>query len=167
MTKRPVLRPPGAVPEAEFLAKCNRCQRCVQICPTNVIFPVKLTADFLTANTPEVIFNRSYCNSCMKCTHICPAGALIPTGKDAMKIGDAVIIKEDCVAWNWTGCTVCMDKCPLKAIELDAAKRPIVDTQKCDGCGICEQLCPSQSLRSNVRGRGILIYPAGTEYEPR
>ena len=165
--KRPIVRPPGAVPEAEFLAKCNRCQRCVQICPTNVIFPVRLTADFVAANTPELIFKRSYCNSCMECTHICPTRALLPTDKDDMDIGDAVIVKDDCVAWQWIGCTVCVDKCPPKAIELDNMKRPVVDLQKCNGCGICEQVCPSQSLRANIRGRGILIYPVGMEYEPR
>ena len=165
-TKRPIVRPPGAVQETEFLAKCNRCQRCVQVCPTNVIFPVRLTADFVTVNTPEVIFKRSYCNSCMKCTHICPTGALLPTSKDEMKIGDAVIVKNDCVAWYWVGCTVCVDKCPLKVIELDEMKRPVVDQQKCNGCGICEQLCPSQSLRTNIKGRGILIYPIGMGYEP-
>ena len=28
-----ILRPPGAVPEEEFLAKCTKCGLCVEACP--------------------------------------------------------------------------------------------------------------------------------------
>lgn len=157
--RRPILRPPGAVAEDLFMAKCNRCHRCVQICPTRVILPVELSTGILKANTPELVFKNGSCNSCMECTHVCLTRALVPTVKEAMKIGEAVIIKEDCVAWYWIGCTVCVDKCPLKAIALDEAKRPVVDALKCNGCGICEELCPSQSIRSELKGRGILVYP--------
>ncbi|HDL01355.1 MAG TPA: hypothetical protein ENH23_03890, partial [candidate division Zixibacteria bacterium] len=30
-------RPPGAIAESEFLAKCIRCRRCGQVCPNETI----------------------------------------------------------------------------------------------------------------------------------
>src|SRR6185503_21145699 len=34
----PWLRPPGARPEAEFLAACTKCGKCVEACGANAIF---------------------------------------------------------------------------------------------------------------------------------
>src|SRR5438105_3930740 len=33
----PVLRPPGALPEAEFTSTCSRCGHCAEVCPANAI----------------------------------------------------------------------------------------------------------------------------------
>lgn len=151
------LRPPGAVSEKDFLARCNRCQRCVQVCPTRVVVPASFSYGIVAANTPVVAFDRSYCNSCIKCTEVCPAKAILPTTKEEMDIGVAVIIEKWCVAWDWVGCTVCVDKCPLKAIYLDEYKRPVVIPEKCNGCGICQMECPSTSLRSSVKGKGVVV----------
>lgn len=161
------LRPPGAVAESDFLARCNRCQRCVQVCPTKVIMPAGFGAGVLTVNTPVVTFNRSYCNSCMKCTQVCPTSALTPTAKEEMDIGVAEIIKADCVAWDWVGCTVCVDKCPLKAIVLDEGKKPVIDAVKCNGCGICQHECPSTSLRVAIKGKGVIVVPRSANIPPR
>ncbi|WP_164885270.1 4Fe-4S dicluster domain-containing protein [Geovibrio thiophilus] len=152
-----LLRPPGAVAEDEFLARCNRCQKCVQVCPTRVILPASIKYGIVKMNTPYVSFKRSYCNSCLKCSEECPTGALRPVTKETLNIGLAVIVEKDCVAWDFTGCTVCVDKCPLKAIELDGSKRPVVIGDKCNGCGICEVACPAPSLRSHIRGKGIIV----------
>lgn len=157
--KKSFLRPPGAVSEAAFQAKCNRCQRCVQVCPTHVVVPASLSYGIVNMNTPVVTFKVSYCNSCMKCTEVCPTGALKPVSKEMMDIGVAVISETDCVAWDWTGCTVCVDECPLKAIYLDESKRPVVIPEKCNGCGICELKCPSTALRKTIRNKGIIVKP--------
>ena len=34
-----IIRPPGALPEEEFLKRCIKCGQCMRICPTNVIQP--------------------------------------------------------------------------------------------------------------------------------
>lgn len=153
------LRPPGAASEKEFLERCNRCQKCVQVCPTNVVMPASLSYGLIDMNTPVVTFKVSYCNSCMKCTEVCPTGALKPTSKEKLDIGVAVISETDCVAWEWTGCTVCVDECPLKAIYLDENKRPVVIPEKCNGCGICELKCPSTALRKTTRNKGVIVKP--------
>lgn len=161
------LRPPGAIDEDEFLAKCNRCQRCVQVCPTRVIVPLSLSEGIIRLNTPEVSFSTSYCNSCLKCSQVCPTGALQPVTKETLDIGVGVIIEEDCVAFDWIGCTVCKDECPEKAIILDENKRPVVIPEKCNGCGICEHKCPSTSVTKKAKGKGIIVKRRGENVPPR
>ena len=38
-THERLLRPPGAVEEAEFLARCIRCGECMKVCPNNALHP--------------------------------------------------------------------------------------------------------------------------------
>jgi len=163
---RLIIRPPGAQLAEEFLARCNRCQRCVQVCPTRVVVPASLDYGLLACNTPVMSFKRSYCNSCLKCSQVCPTGALQPVTEDTLDIGLAVIVEQDCVAWDWVGCTVCVDVCPLKAISLDEQKRPVVAVEKCNGCGLCELKCPATSL-GRKSGKGVLIKPRTEGTPPR
>ena len=36
------LRPPGALPEKDFLAACTRCGQCVQACPYDMLYLASL-----------------------------------------------------------------------------------------------------------------------------
>lgn len=155
------LRPPGAESEASLLSKCDRCQRCVQACPYDLVQPRPLSWDFPTVGTPELIFKNGYCDFCMKCVEVYPTGALTWDAPTASNIGVAKVISDACVAWDWQGCTVCADKCPVEgAITLDDRGRPHVHGDLCDGCGLCEQVCPAPSLRaynSTSAEKGIYV----------
>lgn len=156
------LRPPGAVAEDDFLALCMRCQKCVGVCPTRVVLPLTISKSIVAGGTPTLHFDKGYCDSCMECTLVCPSGALEPIAKEQVKIGIAQINKDTCIAWQWMGCVKCTDACPYAAITLDSRQRPVVDAQKCNGCGLCEQICPSGSLRSysaQAQGKGIVVVP--------
>lgn len=143
------LRPPGAESESSLLARCDRCQRCVQACPYDLVQPRPLSWDFPTVGTPELIFKHGYCDFCMKCVEACPTGALTFAAPSASDIGVAKVISDACVAWNWQGCTICADVCPVEgAITLDERGRPHVDPSLCDGCGLCQVECPAPSLRA-------------------
>ena len=87
--------------------------------------------------------------------------ALLPQSGKATVNGIAVVNERSCIAWDWKGCTVCVDECPQDAIALDEQGRPLVDDALCDGCGLCELICPSSSLRSYGGGRseakGIVV----------
>lgn len=157
------VRPPGCMSEDDLLSRCNRCQRCVQVCPYSIVQPVSLKDGFIGWGTPELNFKTGYCDYCMKCVEVCPTGALTMDAPSADNLGVAKVISDVCVAWDWTGCTVCEDKCPVEgAITMDEHGRPVVDEVLCDGCGLCENACPSASLRAydaGALGRGIFVVP--------
>lgn len=155
------VRPPGASGNASLVSACNRCDKCVQACPYGIVSPVPLAQGLATYGTPELVFRNGSCDFCMKCTEACPTGALAFGGARERDCGVAVVVRDACVAWDWSGCTVCHDRCPVEgAITLDERNRPVVHPEYCDGCGLCEQVCPSASLRSynaTVYERGIVV----------
>lgn len=156
------LRPPGILNEKDFMSKCIKCQKCLAVCHTRVIVPISVQEGRKAVMTPTLNFKQGYCDLCMDCVEVCPTGALLPVDPDAVKIGIAKIIPEICIAWNWGGCIECYEKCPYDAISLDDKKRPVVDEIKCNGCGLCENICPSSSLRAydlEKSGKGIVIKP--------
>jgi ferredoxin-type protein NapG len=156
-----VLRPPGALPERQFLAHCIKCQRCMEVCPTGAIWPVFLAESVVGAGTPKLDFRRGYCDLCMKCTRVCPTRALEPTSKEATRLGLAQIDRDKCVAWVMQGCLRCYSVCPLEAIVLVDGQWPTINPSRCNGCGLCEYVCPSPFFRSYAGspGRAIVVAP--------
>lgn len=143
-----LLRPPGAVSEREFLARCVHCGQCAEICPHRCI---RLKRGFgPVRNTPVVRPRRAPCLLCMKCPSACPSGALDPTVTDMRRagMGQAYILEDRC--HNFTDgvmCWTCYDKCPLRgeAVILKNGITPAM-TRRCVGCGICEYVCPVQAV---------------------
>lgn len=52
------------------------------------------------------------------------------------------------LALGGMGCHSCQDACNYDAITLDSSAVPVVDTNKCNGCGACEEACISLSSGS-------------------
>ena len=158
--RQSLLRPPGGQNEKEFLSKCIKCDRCRSICHTSAIGIAPIEEGFLQARTPIMKFHIGSCDFCNKCIEVCPTGALETFDKHNDKIGTAVLT-DLCIALNFGACTLCYSACPYKAIFLDDQQRPIIDEQKCNGCGVCENICPALILRSYVGGkiRGVEIKP--------
>ncbi len=162
-----LIRPPGAVEEHEFLAKCIRCGQCMRVCPNNALHPTLLEAGAEGIWTPILIPRIGYCEpSCTLCTQVCPTGAILELSvaekvgdKDnsPLRIGTAFFDRGRCLPWAMaTTCIVCEEWCPTspKAIYLKeeivinregnsvAVKQPYVDPNLCTGCGACEYACP-------------------------
>ncbi len=130
-----IVRPPGALPEKEFLSRCIKCGQCMRICPTNVIHPAGLAGGFEGLWTPALNFRigTSGCQfNCIACSHLCPTAAIRPISLDerlgknrfaaqgAIKIGTAFIDRGRCLAWAMDRpCIVCQENCPVspKAIR--------------------------------------------------
>jgi polyferredoxin len=130
-----VVRPPGALPEADFLSRCIKCGQCMRICPTNVIHPAGLEGGIEGLWTPALNFRigTSGCQfNCIACGHLCPTAAIRPISLDerqgrnrfaaqgAIKIGTAFIDRGRCLPWAMDRpCIVCQENCPVspKAIR--------------------------------------------------
>jgi len=48
-----LIRPPGALAEDEFLARCIRCGECMKVCPTNAIHPASLESGSRACGHPS------------------------------------------------------------------------------------------------------------------
>ncbi|MEW5852686.1 MAG: 4Fe-4S dicluster domain-containing protein [Myxococcota bacterium] len=137
----PILRPPGAVAEAEFLSRCNRCNACVTACPTGCVVPADARLR-QAAGTPTLDFHESGCRMCpdAPCVTACTTGAL---RRDVgMKVGRAVIQASDCLAAH-SFCSVCRERCPVPGAITLAGQRPQVVDELCTGCGQCQASCPA------------------------
>ncbi len=146
-----VLRPPGAIPESKFLATCNRCGRCVKVCPTDGLVPISLFKGIVVYETPELVPRKGSCDLCMLCSKVCPTGAIQQTTVEKVKIGIAQLEESTCLAWaSGKACLICKERCPANAIFIDENKRPYIDTLTCIGCGACENACPVEEAAVKV-----------------
>jgi len=144
----PLLRPPGAQPEPDFLAACIRCGQCVEACPYGSLRLAEV-GDGAALGTPFIEPRETPCYLCqkygdMRCIPACPTGALQPVAeKSQVRMGTAVIDQDACLAWNGVVCRACWHACPFPdaAIELDLRGRAVVYPEACVGCGICVNAC--------------------------
>ncbi len=146
-----VLRPPGALPEPDFLARCVRCGLCAAACPTNTLQPAWLASGALGMFSPMVTPARGFCDpACHACAHSCPTTAIrrLADERTFAKIGTAEVLRDHCLAWaKKKRCLVCDEVCPYDAIALKpepgySVGVPHVDPARCAGCGFCEKHCP-------------------------
>jgi len=163
------LRPPGALPEADFLARCIRCMRCVDNCPNNAIIALDESYGEAQHLTPAIKPRRQACMLCnklsgdtLKCTQACPTGALqlvkrnVDEIREKVHMGTAQIDKALCYSYNnWT-CGTCYRACPLpgKAMTLGLWECPEVNPDECIGCGACERICIRYPQAIRVKPRG-------------
>ena len=139
--------PPGAGDRRTFALKCAGCQLCVASCPGKCLKPSTKLRNF---GQPAMNFQRGYCIlNCVKCTEVCSEGALRFLQREQrpnVHMGRAEWKKDLCVRTAvGDECTACVRKCPVQAIHL-VQGFPVVDREKCVGCGACEHVCPARPL---------------------
>ena len=148
------ITPPGSLSAKNLAQHCTACQLCISVCPNQVLRPSAGLNNFMQ---PETSYERGYCRpECTKCSEVCPTGAIKPITKEektAIQIGHAVWVADNCIV-NTDGqkCGNCARHCPTGAIQMvpkdpndkKSLQIPVVNTERCIGCGACENLCPSR-----------------------
>ncbi|MCW8334094.1 ferredoxin-type protein NapF [Vibrio paucivorans] len=130
-TRRNAPRPPKAVDEALFLRLCDGCEECLCICPNRVI----------EVNDQTATLNLDYneCSLCDECTKVCASGAL--HSSQHSKINLRPDFSQSCNNYLQIDCQQCVLGCPQAAISVEDAERPVVNEEKCNGCGQCRSHC--------------------------
>ncbi len=163
--QKPIV-PPGAISFKHFHDHCLGCQLCASVCPNQV-----LSNKAFGATKPNMSYERGYCRpECVKCSEVCPSGAIkaiTRAEKSSIQIGCAVWNKELCIVnTDKVACDLCSRKCPNAAITMipqsadappDAPKIPMIDTDRCIGCGACEHLCPARPY-SAIYVEGVEVH---------
>ena len=146
--------PPGAKGARHFAHHCTACQLCVSECPNGVLRP---STNLETLMQPEMSYEGGYCRpERTRCSEVCAAGVIRPitvAEKSSIRIGHAVWIKKNCLpVTDGVSCGNCARHCPSGAILMvnmdaeddESPKIPVIDTERCIGCGACENLCPAR-----------------------
>lgn len=164
-----LLRPPGGQDETAFVAKCLKCDRCQSVCEPDCIGLARIEQGLVNVRTPYLNFRKGFCTFCNRCIEVCPTGALVPFDPSVERVGVAVVDEGECLAWGDGGCEKCAEACEYGAISLDDMRRPVVNEGLCNGCGKCEHVCPSASLRSysGSKMRGVNVRAASSTEEVR
>ena len=186
------VRPPGSVPEREFLRLCVRCGECFKACPFNVLQPMGFGQGLEALWTPQVVADWSGCEpNCNNCGQVCPTGAIraLPLAeKRAARMGLAVVDGRACLPHaGRDDCTLCFDECEAAGyhaiefvrvrVEVDESGRPIEDTgyaapvvlaDACVGCGLCQTRCRHINVeRKRLLNKSAILVVAGPGNEDR
>jgi polyferredoxin len=138
LARRPrtyLLRPPGSVPEEDFVRLCVRCEECVKVCPGPTLRPAGLGEGLDVLWTPVADPLRAGCHhDCNFCTQVCPTGAIRPktlNEKRDTRMGLAEIDVAACLSHKGVEfCDHCFHVCEAagyRAIEMREVKLEIGD----------------------------------------
>ncbi len=174
------VRPPGSVPELQFLQLCIRCGECFQACPNDVLQPLGWQQGLEGLWTPHVVADWSGCEaSCCNCGQVCPTGAIRALALDEKRVarmGLAVVNQQTCLPYaGREDCQLCVDECiaaGYNAIEFERVGTevdpfgqpvegsgflaPVVVAHQCVGCGLCQTRC----YAINHKQKGLLVESA-------
>jgi ferredoxin-type protein NapG len=188
-----MLRPPGALQEEDFLKTCIKCGLCVEACPYDTLM-LSAPGDNKPLGTPFFVPRDIPCYMCpdIPCVPVCPTGALDESSVTNMEgeldinsadMGLAVIDDESCIAFWGIQCDACYRACPIlgEAITIEYSKnertgkhafmKPVVHSDACTGCGMCERACVTQKPaifilpRENAMGKAGDYYIKGWDKE--
>lgn len=142
-----VLRPPYGLEESLFQSECITCESkaCVASCDEEIIF-------ILEDGTPSLDFTNSGCTFCEDCASVCEPNVLNLENIHTSEQLNASfrISTEGCVAHNGVICFSCKEPCIDDAILFNGLFNPVIDTDKCTGCGFCVGRCPTLAIDFTV-----------------
>ena len=142
-----VVRPPYGLDESLFQSECVTCESkaCVTSCDEQIIF-------IQNDGTPALSFVKSGCTFCEACANACAPNVLsLDHTHTAEKLNATFVIStQGCVAHNGVICFSCKEPCIDDAILFNGMFNPVIDRDKCTGCGFCLGRCPTQAIDFTV-----------------
>ena len=150
------IRPPWAVAENEFVARCDQCSECVAACPSHLI-------EAANDGLPFMNFLKGECDFCNACARACATGALVYRDEANQPIWSlAATIESTCIAFNGVVCRTCGEHCETTAIRfvhvVGRGAMPQVDFERCTGCGACVSVCPVKAVSMGPAKNGRRVY---------
>jgi len=150
------LRPPWAIDESDFVARCDQCSECVTACPSHLIE---------TANDglPFMNFSKGECDFCNACARACGTGALTYLDDPKQPVWSLVAnIESECIAYQGVVCRTCGEHCEAAAIRfvpvVGRGQMPRIELERCTGCGACVSVCPVKAIRMGPAESGRRVY---------
>ncbi|KYJ86136.1 4Fe-4S dicluster domain-containing protein [Sulfurovum riftiae] len=173
------LRPPGAVPEDQYLSMCIKCGQCLQVCPYDSILleDIDGKAGVGTAYIDPLARGCYLCEA-FPCVLACPTGALDHEANVIEKVhmGMAIVVNESaCIALDNQKVTADMigriydhtkvitpeerqsrkveifDNDPEK-VKLQKELLQKLSAQEGKSCALCAELCPYEPDPSQAIG---------------
>jgi ferredoxin-type protein NapF len=145
---RAEIRPPWALVEVEFSARCTRCDDCLAACPTGIL----VAGD---GGFPTVDFRRGECTFCGDCAAACRPQALLRVSGQA-PWPCVASVGEACLPRRGVECRVCGEFCDARAIRfaprVGGSPLPEIDAARCTGCGACVAPCPVSAMTVRAPG---------------
>ena len=167
------LTPPGSLSARNLQQHCTACQLCIANCPNHVLRPSQSLDRFMQPEMQyDKGYCRPECTRCSELCPAGAIRPITVEDKHITQIGHAVWVKKNCIPLrDEKTCGNCAKHCPVGAIQMvpvdkslkqdpdtgewkdadgnglrerEILKIPIVDTEKCIGCGSCENLCPAR-----------------------
>lgn len=138
-----MVRPPYGLNEFLFQSECVACESkaCVASCDEQIIV---IQED----GTPRLNFSKSGCTFCEACASVCEPNVLSLENRQTSEQINAIfrISIEGCVAHHGVICFSCKEPCIDDAILFNGMFSPVIDMDKCTGCGFCLGRCPTQAI---------------------
>ncbi len=133
-------RPPWAIEESLFTDACDRCDKCINACPSKIL-------QRGSAGFPEVNYSKGGCDFCQVCVDICPTQALLINQSNKRQPWNQVAtFKNNCLSENGVVCRSCGDVCESRAIKfkmtVGGSATVEMNPDECNGCGECISFCP-------------------------
>lgn len=185
------VRPPGSLPEPQFLQACIRCGECFQACPNDVLQPMGFEQGLEGLWTPRVVADWAGCaSSCNNCGQVCPTGAIraLPMPeKRVARMGLARVLDTCLPLAGREACQLCVDECRAagydaiefqrvhptldeKGLPVDGSGflAPVVLADRCVGCGLCQTRCHAVHVKERrVLEVSAILVEAGPGREDR
>ncbi|MBI4389266.1 MAG: 4Fe-4S dicluster domain-containing protein [Nitrospinae bacterium] len=162
ITRRvPLLRPPGAVSERQFLQACTRCDACIHACPKDAIRKAPKSFGMLVLGTPYIDPMKNPCVMCdgLPCISACGDNALLPVpgGPADVRMGYAILDRAKCQAYGDTFCQQCVIDCPIPGAITQKDNKPIIHKDVCTGCGVCVRSCSTVNIPVAIKVKPQMV----------